>query len=189
MAQSLFQQHPMYADKCSQVCPHTKIFQLTKFFERSSRKRVSHAIAPDKITIGFNIPAGYNILSRLTLICWHSALTQWRLNVVLRLFSLHCFSAHGSYCLTRKTPPFCPEYLSGFGDPKCCSLENMFKAWHYTIVIDKLLAPVFRWLLLLFRCSLIVYVLRKIKLSKVFCISVFIYFASFIVDVIFTSAA
>ena len=26
----------------------------------------------------------------------------------------------GSFCLTSSDPPYCPKYLDGHGDPKCC---------------------------------------------------------------------
>lgn len=59
MAQSLFQNHPMYADKCSQVCPHASIFQLTKLFDRSSVNAIRREDVPANIMIGMNIPIGY----------------------------------------------------------------------------------------------------------------------------------
>lgn len=51
------------------------------------------------------------------------------------------FSVEGSYCLAAPNPPFCPKFLNGFGNERCCSYAKMFE-WIW----------IFSFLLLLF-CS------------------------------------
>lgn len=60
-AQSLFDyKHKMYAKRCSKVCPHLGIFQISKLFHKATENNVTNHISdneiPESILIGMNMP-------------------------------------------------------------------------------------------------------------------------------------
>lgn len=59
-AQSLFSEHPMHAEKCSQVCPHLIAFQFAKKFTKIDRhSNTDLDDQPETIPWGFDIPKRY----------------------------------------------------------------------------------------------------------------------------------